>query len=318
LNPTTDEVLVAPIPTGPVPAASPLNNPLGIDAEGVVAFTTAGEIPGFNKVGMLFPDGEAVIVRPTTPEEVVFDQHTFVAAPRTILRFTGTAEPFAKNAPAQETDTTGGTFFEANIDLAIADDADACPEGTDLTDLANPCTPSTLPRGIDEDPNGRLGDYYAAIGGSVLRIARVSLPTPAGGAVSGGGWIEMTSETPSLTGITKSTAKGTFGLTAMRKRPGEPVRGHVTYQNHSTGDKVISLELTDLNFVDGNRAVIGGACRPNGSQCVQFKVDVTDVGRSRSSNRDRFEIVRDPLLLGTGVAEGGPLEGGNLKVYQGP
>ena len=74
---------------------------------------------------------------------------------------------------------------------------------------------------------------------------------------------------------------------------------------------MISIELTDLTFVD-NKAGIGGVCK-TGSNCAIFRVDATDNGQPSSTVKDTFEIVKDPIL-GMGVGNGGPLSGGNLKV----
>jgi hypothetical protein len=300
LNPTTNEILAAPIP--PV-GLSELNNPFGIDADGVIGFTTTGG-PALDKIGMLFPDGLTTPV-PPTPGSAPPSGFEISAPPTATTQQTATADPVVKFAPAMETETTGGTFVEALIDLGTPEDP------------SDSSAPSMEPLGISNDPSGPLGTYYSAIGGSVNRIARVSLPVSAVGAVSGGGWITTTTTDP-ITGAIKSTNKGTVGLVAMRKNEGDPVKGHVTYQNHGTGDKVISLELTDLTFIDGNKAMIGGACQVQTSDCLQFRVDITDNGQPSNTVRDLFEIARDTIGLGLGgtAVDGGPLQGGNLKVHR--
>ena len=300
LNPTTNEILAAPIP--PV-GASDLNNPFGIDADGVVGFTTTGG-PALDKVGMLFPDGLTTVILPSFDTAAV-DTLPVSGLTGPTTQQTAVAPPIVKFAPAMETETTGGTFIEALIDLGM-------PENPDDSGA-----PSMQPLGIANDPSGPLGTYYSAIGGSVNRIARVSLPVSAVGAVSGGGWITTSSIDP-VGGSITSTDTGTFGLVAMRKNEGDPVKGHVTFQKHGTGEKVISLELTDLTFIDGNKAMIGGACKVETSDCLTFRVDITDNGQPRETVRDLFEIARDAIGLGgAGTAvDGGPLQGGNLKVHR--
>jgi hypothetical protein len=332
LNPTTNQVLVAAIPSGGLPTpGNPMNNPFGIDAEGVVGFTTAGETMGFNKVGMFFPDGSTFTIPPTT-STAVRETVPVPSITQPAPQFTARMPPVVKTALATETETLSGTFFEALIDTGTPADPSICgtPEDPDPTDAfvpEDPCTLSTQPIGVDDDPTRPAGAYYAAIGASMNRIAHVTLPVDAAGMVSGGGWIETTTTTTTvnpLTGLTSATStsdKGTFGLVAMRRRAGDPVRGHVTYQNHATGGKVISLELTDLEFIDGHKAIIRGLCKADTSDCVQFSADITDNGQPRSTMSDEFKIGRDPVGLGTTggagtVAEGGPLQGGNLKVYR--
>ena len=310
LNPTTGEILAAPIP--PL-GASFLNNPFGLDADGVIGFTTDGG-PGFNKVGMLFPDGETVSVTPIPDSDVptiidlcapIADEPNPACEGAETTQQTAQALPVIKHAQAMETETTGGTFFEALIDTGV-------PENP-----SDSSSPSTQPLGIANDPSGPLGTYYSAIGGSVNRIAHVSIPVQATGLVSGGGWI-TTATTDPLTGATVTSSKGTFGLVAMRKREGDPVKGHVTYQNHDNDDRVISMQLTDLFFVD-NHAEIGGVCK-TGSDCMTFRVDVSDNGQPHSTPRDTFEIARDPIVPGTlgmpGAVDGGPLNGGNVKIHR--
>jgi hypothetical protein len=187
----------------------------------------------------------------------------------------------------------------------------------DLPPPDDPCMPSTQPLGVAHDPNpanlppGALAGAYAAIGNSVLRIAHVTIfPQPTFvGSVSGGGWIPTTDP---VTGQTNGSI--TFGVVAIQTAPDQPVRGHVTYQNHKTGGRVISLELTDVEFL-GNKATIGGVCKQNVSDCLNFRVDVTDNGQPNSRPYDELKMFRDPLLnLFLTPAEGGFLGGGNLKV----
>ena len=300
LNPATNEILAAPIP--PV-GASETNNPFGIDADGVIGFTTTGGL-GFDKVGMLFPDGLTTVV-PPTPGSATPSSFDMSVTPTPTTQQTATAPPIVKLVPAMETETTGGTFIEALVNLGAPEEP------------SDAGAPSREPLGIANDPSGPLGTYYSAMGGNVNRIARVSLPVSAVGAVSGGGWITTTTTDPS-TGAISSTSTGTFGLVAMRRNEGDPVKGHVTYQNHGTGEKVISLELTDLTFIDGNKAMIAGACKVQTSDCLQFRVDITDNGQPSNTVRDLFEIARDTLGLGLGgtAFDGGPLQGGNLKVHR--
>jgi hypothetical protein len=101
----------------------------------------------------------------------------------------------------------------------------------------------------------------------------------------------------------------------MRKHLSDPVKGHLSYTNHATDGKVISLEIADLEIA-ANKASFSGLCKQQVSECTTFKVDVTDNGQPNATPRDTFEIVRDPLGLGigTGGADGGTLGGGNIKV----
>lgn len=304
LNPTQDEILVA-----ATPGAMALNNPFGVDADGSIAYTTAGGIPGHNKVGLLFPHGTPTPVTPVS-ETIIPEEVLFAAEPEPIRQFTGLAPPIVKNAEALETESTGGTFFEALIDTGVpADSTVPCDDR---------CSPSTQPLGVAHDPNsanlpqGALSAAYAAIGDSVMRIAHVTIfPQPTlVGTVSGGGWIPTTD---SLTGA--ETGRITFGVVAIRKAPDQPVRGHVTYQNHTTGGRVISLELTDVQFL-GNKATITGVCRQQVSDCLDFRTDITDNGQPNNQPYDALEMVRTLLGLSATPAEGGFLQGGNLKVRQ--
>ena len=318
LNPTLNEILVATMP------GSILNNPFGVNADGSIAYTTAGEIPTFNKVGVLFPHGTPTPVPPST-ETVVPEQVEITGTQMTVPQFTGTAAPVVKRALAQEAESQGGTFFEAMIDTGVPENssfacgapADFDPEDDFSPD--DPCAPSTQPLGVAHDPNpanlphGALAAAYAAVGGSVMRIAHVTVFPQATfvGSVSGGGWIPTTDP---LTGA--ETGKISFGLVAMRKSASEPAKGHVTYQNHTTGGRVVSLELTDVQFV-GNKATISGLCKQDTSDCLQFRVDVTDNGQPNQNPYDELKMLRDPLLnLFLLPAEGGFLKGGNLKVRQ--
>ena len=318
LNPTTNEILVAPIPNVGLPASSPINNPFGVDGNGFVGFTTAGEVLGYNKVGMWFPDGIPAVVTPV-PDEVFVEAVPVPGLTVTIPQFTATTPPVVKLAPALETETAGGTVWEALIDQGLPQDTTACTGDTTDPDTglsSDPCSPSLNPLGIADDPGGNVGDYFAAIGLSINRIAHVSIPVQTAGTVSGGGFIETTETTTdplTNTTTTTTTSKGTFGLVAMRKHDGDPVKGHVTFIDHLDNDKVISVELTGL-AVDGNKAQITGFCKQEISNCLQFAVDVTDNGQPRSTIRDTFEIARDAILGVSSGVDGGPLVGGNLKV----
>jgi hypothetical protein len=318
LNPTENTVLVATMP------GLLLNNPFGVHADGSIAYTAAGEIPTFNKVGVLFPHGTPNVVFPSF-DTAFSEQIPLTATPTPVPQFTGSATPVVKTAFAQEADSTGGTFFEAMIDTGMPQDpgltcgAPPDPDPFDEFSPDDPCMASTNPLGVAHDPNpanlpqGALAAAYAAVGNSVLRIAHVTVfPQPTfAGSVSGGGWIPTTN---ALTGA--ETGKISFGLVAMKKSASEPAKGHVTYQNHTTGGRVISLELTDLQFV-GNKAIIGGVCKQNTSDCLEFRVDVTDNGQPSQTPYDELKMFRDPLLgLFLSPAEGGFLKGGNLKVRQ--
>jgi hypothetical protein len=301
------------------------NNPIGISDNGVIGYTTAGG--GLSdKVGMLILDGEPTTVNGVTTPASFFDV-TVAATPQVIPRFAGPATPFLKNADAHKTDTSGGSFFEAEIALATPNNTAGCtflpsdPDPSDGLDPDDKCLPSTIPRGIDEDPQGKIGDYYTAIGGSLLRISHVSLPTAAAGFVSGCGTVSATeSITNPVTGITTSTEteKGTFNLWAYKSSPTSTAKGYVFYENRTSRAKVESLQITNLTFATAangkNKASIDGLCKSD-SDCATFRVNVVDNGYYWTSNKDTFEVVKNPdPVLGIGLAEGGKVTSGDIKI----
>jgi hypothetical protein len=304
LNPCNDQVLVTPIPTlGLVPPiGDAANNPFALDADSVIGYTAAGGVEGFNKVGMLFPSGNTMSLPHSGPTTVFAETVSIAGAPVTVPQFTGTAAPIVKIAQAHtdEDAPDGGTFFEADIDTGIVTDMSVC--GDDVADPDNPCFVSTQPTGISNDPRGGLGQYYSAIGFSVLRIAHVSLPVPLGGSVVGSGKVPVFDP---ITGA--QTGTGTFTISVSRKKFGLAPKGTLTYVDPS--GTVTSAQITDLTF-SGNSATITGVCKP-GSNCTTFKVTVVDGGWN--CNQDSFKIVRDPIL-GLGFEQGGTLLSGNIRI----
>jgi hypothetical protein len=125
--------------------------------------------------------------------------------------------------------------------------------------------------------------------------------------------------------VTTGEEYGTFGFVAMRKGPGQPVKGSVLYQNHDTDDKVKSLQITDLTFA-GNTATLSGTCA-SGSDCTTFRAEVEDNGAPWQTPRDEFRIYKNPALdpfgnlllnlLGIPItpAEGGELVHGNIVMH---
>ena len=294
LNPTTNQALKAEIPLGF------LSTPVALDADGVIGFTTDN---GIERVGMLTPAAGIL-------EDVDFSDSTITsvnvplsATPVTITQFIGPATPVVKLALATQTPTADGEFIEALIDLAVVEDIGDCGVPLDPDYPEDPCAASTSPQGIANDPLGSLGMYYTAIGNSVLRIAHVTLPSPAAGLVTATG---RTALNDPITGLPAGT--GTFSLTAYRTGTAQPVKGSLTYT--APGGNVTSLTITDLSFA-GNTATVTGLCKP-GSSCSTFKLTLVDGGWQTSS--DQFRVIRNPIL-GLGVEEGGVLSSGSVKIW---
>ena len=252
-------------------------------------------------------EGSLVQITRTGPTKV-FSETTYVSAPTvTTTQFTGPATPVVKIAPAwaDTAITPAGSFFEADLSLANPVDESDCVGDLNLNDDIvpdNPCVPSTRPLGVSNDPRGPFGSYYAAIGGSLFRIAHVSLPTPAGGVATGCGSVAVNNSL----GFPAGTAH--FSFTAYRNSTLSPVKGSLTYT--SPNGNVTSMTLTDLTF-SGNTATIRGTCSAG---CTTFKLTVTDGGWQASN--DSFTLIRNPVpILDTGLAEGGSLSSGSIKVW---
>ena len=155
---------------------------------------------------------------------------------------------------------------------------------------------------------GKAGSFYAAIGGSVLRIAHVALlgtiDFAGGGATSGSGKVALTDP---ITGLPAGT--GSFSLWAYRTSQSQPAKGALNYT--APDGKVDSLQITGLTF-NGNTATITGLCK-SGSNCTTFQLKVTDGGWQAS--QDIFKITRNPIL-GLGLEKGGNLGNGGIKMYR--
>jgi hypothetical protein len=288
LNPSTGEMTAFVIP------ASIANNPFGLDPNGVIGYTGSST----NKVGMLIPDGTSQIVPvsgpcPTPPCLAPTATKTLTGTSIGVTAGMGTALPQLKSAVVMVTDDLiDGTYVEADLMTS------SCNTGST-------CSPvnSTGPLGIVGDPLGGIGTYFYAVGGATPtknRIGHAALPIPAAGLVTGGGW------------IAEGSSNSTFGFVASRKTLGGTVKGHLTYQNHLTGDQVQSLDVTDLEFLN-NTATFSGTCKTGCT--IDFRVDIADNGNPNSTPRDTFSITKDPVVLG-GTTDGGPLQGGNVLIHR--
>jgi hypothetical protein len=100
---------------------------------------------------------------------------------------------------------------------------------------------------------------------------------------------------------------------AQRKTLGGTVKGHLTYQNHLSGDQVQSLQITDLEFLN-NTATFSGTCQTG---CMlNFRVDVVDNGQPNNTPRDTFQITKDSIGGIGGVSDAGTLQGGNIMIHR--
>jgi hypothetical protein len=298
LDPNGNNVVVADIPF------LEANNPAAINADGTIGFTAQD----LHKVGLLAPKLTNFSTVP--PAAGAADPDSFPlgsTSSATITQFTGPALRFAKSAPASELpDLNGnGLFTEAFLELATP--VDDCLQPIDpLLFPDHPClVASTLPQGIAHDP-AKAGAFYAAIGGSVLRVAHVTLLTgnAGGGATTGCGKVALTDP---LTGLPAGT--GSFSLWAYKTSHSQPAKGALNYT--APDGKVDSLQITGLTF-SGNTATITGLCK-TGSSCTTFQLKVTDGGWQAS--QDIFQIIKDPIL-GLGLEKGGNLANGGIKMYR--
>ncbi len=301
---TTDNVVVADIPFGVD------NNPVAIHSDGTIGYTTNGGA-GLEKVGALQPVAQNFSTVTPVSGSATAQPSTSNAPPVTVTQFTGAALRFLKTAPATLLMdlNENGFFTEALIDEAVATNPTDCSQPIDpMLFPDHPCfVPSTLPQGIAHDPN-LAGAFYAAIGGSVLRIAHVALlgspDFTGGGVTTGSGKVALTDP---ITGLPAGT--GSFSLWAYKNSASQPVRGALAYT--APDGKINSLQVTGLTFV-GNTATITGLCK-SGSNCTTFQLKVTDGGWQAS--QDVFKIIKDPIL-GLGLEKGGNLGNGSIKMYR--
>jgi hypothetical protein len=306
LNPraAADNVHVAEVPL------SFLSSVVGIDADGMVGYTTSDDL---SKVGLFSPElGLAFTVVPSGPVTVPpspYNQNLPATASATVTQFTGSALRVPKTVVAEESpDLFGnGDFIEAILPSGLANDSADCGVVSPTVFPEDPCTPSASPQGIANDPK-KAGAYFAAVGSSVLRVAHVSLlPTidfAGGGAVVGSGKMELTDP---LTTLPAGT--GYFTAWAYKTSQTQPAKGALIYT--APDGKVESLQITGLSF-SGSTATITGLCK-SGSSCTTFQMKGTDGGWQAS--QDVFKIIKDPVL-GLGFEKGGNLASGGVRLYR--
>ena len=292
---------------GPV---SLFDSVVGLDADARIGYTTFDQ----NKVGMFSPDlGLAATVAPSALVPVTplpSNERLDAASSGTTTQFTGLALRVPKTVNAELTnDITGdGPLVEALISTGLANDSGDCIAIPTEEFPEDPCTVSFSPQGIAADP-AKDGSFFAAIGGSVLRVAHVLLipgviDFAGGGSLAGSGKMALTDP---ITGLPAGT--GYFTLWASRTSQSQPARGALTYT--APDGQVQSLQVTGLTFA-GNTATITGLCK-TGSNCTTFQVKCTDGGWQAS--QDIFKIIKNPIL-GLGVEKGGNLGSGGIKMYR--
>jgi hypothetical protein len=281
---------------------------VGIDADGLIGYTTFDQ----NKVGMFSPDlGAPVTVAPSLPVPVTpSPDNAYLAATSSAptTQFTGLALRVPKTVDAVESDdlSLDGHLVEALMPTGMANNPlGDCVDPPSAEFPEDPCTSSFSPQGIATDP-AKAGSYFAAIGGSVLRVAHVSLIEckEGGGAMTGSGKMALTDP---ITGLPAGT--GYFTLWAVKNSQSQPAKGALTYT--APDGKVQSLQITGLTF-SGNTATITGLCK-TGSNCTTFQVKGTDGGWQ--SSQDIFKIIKDPIL-GAGLERGGNLASGGIRTYR--
>ena len=118
-------------------------------------------------------------------------------------------------------------------------------------------------------------------------------PTPGStpGKVTAGGWIRA--------------EKHSFGLNVQSTGVTTEPKGQVTYNDDTAGVSLKSVELTSI-ITSGTHSTIRGVGVVNGTQEVDFRIDVDDLGEPGRS--DRFSI------SWPGYGNDGVLNGGNVQV----
>ncbi len=130
----------------------------------------------------------------------------------------------------------------------------------------------------------------------------IELPTRI--IVNGGGWIDASLSAQSVMAETEVVGKATFGFTfdmydivwGTEAPTDYKVRGHLTYVDHVTGEKVIG-PITDILMVEP-----GGITGTYGKGAGTFTFMPID------GDPDEFHIE-----LSTGYINSGMLEGGNIE-----
>ena len=282
-----------------------LSNARALDADSLVGYTTEGT----HKVGQFSPTlGNAASVMAMVFPAVIPTSFTLSVTPDPVTQLTAAAVRVAKTAPALVTGdlNMNGSFTEVALNTATLNDPMSCPL-PDPNFPDNPCTtPSMFPQGIANDP-AMPGAYYAAIGGSTLRVAHVTFTVidfTGGGVVTGGGKMALTDP---VTGQPAGT--GYFTLWASKNGQSQPAKGALNYK--APDGKVDSLQITGLTF-SGNTATITGLCK-SGSNCTTFQLKATDGGWQ--SSQDILKIIKDPIL-GLGLEKGGNLGSGGIRMYR--
>ena len=112
--------------------------------------------------------------------------------------------------------------------------------------------------------------------------------------VTGGGW------------ISPNSGKDTFGFNAGLRGDCE-LKGHLEYQDHSTGIRVSTSSITSYGG-SGNTRTFGGQATVNG-QLVTYTVTAVD-GDEPGAGADQFTIT-----LSNGYSATGTLGGGNIEIH---
>ena len=226
---------------------------------------------GLGRIGFLIPTGSPMVVPPVVAK-VSPTLYGNAGWMDTVQPLQDTAMPIVTQMPTTAVDVAGtGHFIEAPVPLSAG------------------------ALGIDRNPTDPAGTFYFADYGQRV-IGRVSLPVPEEALVTGGGWIDVPG------------GKASFGFTAYRPEAGAPVKGHLRFRNHATGDTIDSVEINDL-LVYGSNATFTGLIDIGGGALGPFTVRVSDQGEPGSG--DTFRI-----LAGTGSSAGNTLGGGNIQIHR--
>lgn len=312
VNPTTDRVYVTNLFGGDVSV---------IDAttDTVVATVAVGDFPRFpdlnpltNRVYVPNQDSDTVSVIDGTTNAVmatilVGDAPFFIAANPTTNRI------YAGGAPSSvidgTTNTVIGTLPVNAFGVAVNPATDRVYATTDVLvviDAATNTIAATV--AVGSLPHGPAANaltnrvYVPNAGSNTVSVIQDLVPPPpppppppaTPGKVTGGGSVEVPGGTAS------------FGFNVQRKTTGGPVTGQVQYENHATGVRLHSEEITSL-VIAGNAATIDGTCTADGSPCT-FSVSVTDTGEPGASDAFTMSVNGSP-------PEGGLLRSGNIRIH---